>query len=497
MRSTNESSSSSFGVSFGTQGWGADASMSKANGHANSDSTTQNNTHINASNGATIVSGGDTNIVGANVNAKSVNADIGGNLNIASVQDTMKSDAHQESMSGGVSISQAGGGGSFSSQRGNASGSYAGVEEQSGIRAGDGGFSINVARNTDLKGAVIASDADASKNTLNTGTLTFSDIANHSDYSASISGFSAGGSMGAPARGTGTTSRSNSGGFTPMLSQSENGSDDATTKSGIGAGTINITDKDHQVQDIASLNRDTSNTNGTVAKLPDVQNLLDKQGDMMNAASAAGQAVATQIGAIAGAKRDAAKKAAEQAARDGNPQLAAQYKAEAALWDEGGKYRIVMHIAGGAVVAGLGGGSIGSAAQGAAGAGISAAAARKLNELSQDIAASGPTGNANADKALGNILANVLATGAGAAAGGGAGAAAASSTDLYNRQLHPDERKWAKDNAGKFAEFYKDQTGQSITADQAQQMLLASGYRARARSEKFPAIKPVMPDTAY
>ncbi|GJH25511.1 hypothetical protein CBA19CS42_13365 [Caballeronia novacaledonica] len=230
MRSTNESSSSSFGVSFGTQGWGADASMSKANGHANSDSTTQNNTHINASNGATIVSGGDTNIVGANVNAKSVNADIGGNLNIASVQDTMKSDAHQESMSGGVSISQAGGGGSFSSQRGNASGSYAGVEEQSGIRAGDGGFSINVARNTDLKGAVIGSDADASKNALNTGTLTFSDIANHSDYSASSSGFSAGGSVGAPARGTGTISRGNSGGFTPMLSQSESGSDDATTR---------------------------------------------------------------------------------------------------------------------------------------------------------------------------------------------------------------------------------------------------------------------------
>lgn len=51
------------------------------------------------------------------------------------------------------------------------------------------------------------------------------------------------------------------------------------------------------------------------------------------------------------------------------------------------------------------------------------------------------------------------------------------SNDLYNRQLHPDERQWAKDNASKFAQFYEDQTGQSITADQAQQMLLASGYR--------------------
>lgn len=34
-----------------------------------------------------------------------------------------------------------------------------------------------------------------------------------------------------------------------------------------------------------------------------------------------------------------------------------------------------------------------------------------------------------------------------------------------------------KDNASKFAQFYEDQTGQTITADQAQQMLLASGYR--------------------
>ncbi|SEA11173.1 hypothetical protein [Paraburkholderia sartisoli] len=48
---------------------------------------------------------------------------------------------------------------------------------------------------------------------------------------------------------------------------------------------------------------------------------------------------------------------------------------------------------------------------------------------------------------------------------------------MYNRQLHPDERQWAKDNAKQFAQFYEDKTGQSITADQAQNMLLANGYR--------------------
>ena len=49
--------------------------------------------------------------------------------------------------------------------------------------------------------------------------------------------------------------------------------------------------------------------------------------------------------------------------------------------------------------------------------------------------------------------------------------------DLYNRQLNPDERKWAKDNAGKFAQIYADKTGMVLTADEAQQMLLATGYR--------------------
>ncbi|MEN8506292.1 hypothetical protein ABFP44_32160 [Paraburkholderia terricola] len=69
------------------------------------------------------------------------------------------------------SISQGGGSASFSSQRGSANANYAAVSEQSGIQAGSGGFDVDVKRNTDLKAAYIASDADPSKNTLTTGTL--------------------------------------------------------------------------------------------------------------------------------------------------------------------------------------------------------------------------------------------------------------------------------------------------------------------------------------
>ncbi|SDH17420.1 filamentous hemagglutinin [Paraburkholderia steynii] len=432
-RSTNQSSSASVGVSYGTQGFGVDASASKAHGNANSDATMQNNTHVTAANTATIISGGDTNIIGANVNGAQVNADVGGNLNIASVQDTMASNAHQESMGGGFSISQGGGSASFSSQHGNASGNYAGVNEQAGIHAGDGGFNVNVKGNTDLKGAIIASDADASKNNLSTGTLTYSDIQNQSSYNAHSSGFSAGattGDGGSNYSTHGPTSGKNAGGGAPMLSQNDSGSDSATTRSGISAGTINVTDSAHQTQDVASLNRDTSNTNGTVAKLPDVNNLLNNQADMMAAASAAGEAVSRRVGDFADSKYKEAKDAGDQAGMD--------------AWKEGGTARAEMQAAGGALVAGLAGGN---ALGGAAGAGIASIAAGKLNELSGAIAGSNPTGNAGMNEALGNIVANAIATGAGAAVGGGAGAFSGYNVDRYNRQLHVDQYALAKKDA--------------------------------------------------
>jgi filamentous hemagglutinin len=423
-RSTNQSSSASVGVSYGTQGWGVDAAMSKAHGDANSDAAMQNNTHVSAANTATIISGGDTNIIGANVNGRQVNADVGGNLNIASVQDTMSSSAHQESTGGGFSISQGGGSASFSHTNANASGSYAGVNEQAGIQAGDGGFNISVKGNTDLKGAVIASDADASKNTLSTGTLTYSDIQNSSSYSAHTGGISGGvtaGDGGSNYTTHGNTSGKNTGGGAPMLSQNDSGSDSATTRSGISAGTVSVTDAAHQTQDIASLNRDTSNTNGTVAKLPDVNNLLDRQADMMAAASAAGEAVSRRIGDFANSKFKAARDNGDQVGMD--------------AWKEGGTARAEMQAAGAALVTGLAGGN---AIGGAAGAGIASIAGGRLNELSGAIAGSNPTGNADMNMALGNIVANAIATSAGAAVGGDAGAFEGYNTDRFNRQLNVD-----------------------------------------------------------
>jgi filamentous hemagglutinin len=428
-RSTNESKSSGVGVSIGTNGVGIDASMSKASGSANSDSQWSNNTHVNAANNATIISGGDTNLIGANVNGKSVSMDVGGDLNIASIQDTTKSDAHQKSSGGGIAISQGGASGSFSTQQGNANSNFAGVTEQSGIHAGTDGFAINVKGNTDLKGGVIASDATADKNTLTTGTLTFSDIQNNSSYDAKSSGVSGGvstGDSGNTYATHGNTSGSNTGGISPMLIQNDSGNDSATTRSAISAGTINVTDQGNQKQEVASLSRDTSNTNGTVAKTPNMNDLLNRQADMMSAASAAGEAVARRIGDYADA----------QAKATGDP-----------AWAEGGHSRAEMQAAGAALIGGLGGG-VASAAGSVAGAGLASLAAGQLNTLSDSIASSSPTGNADMDRTLGNIVANVIATGAGAAVGGGdAGAFAGYNVDRFNRQLHPDEYVMAKKDA--------------------------------------------------
>ncbi|MBU9581097.1 hypothetical protein KTE26_21930, partial [Ralstonia mannitolilytica] len=330
---------------------------------------------------------------------------------------------------------------SFSHSSGSASGSYAGVNEQSGIQAGSGGFDINVKGNTDLKGAVIASTATPDKNQLTTGTLTFSDIQNHSDYNASSSGFSLSGSLGNGGnnykKAEDSKSRNVAGGA-PMLSQNESGSESATTRSAISQGTITITDKANQKQDVASLSRDTAGTNGTVSKTPDLQNILNNQADMMSAAQAAGQAVAQRIGDYADGKKAAADAAAKQAAKDGNSELAAQYQQEADSWKEGGLNRAAMQAAGSALVSGLGGGN---ALAGAAGGGAASLAAGRLNDLAGSIASSSPTGNKNVDEALGNIVSNALATAVGGAVGGNAGAFSGYNVDRFNRQLHPEDAK--------------------------------------------------------
>ncbi|ESJ26718.1 filamentous hemagglutinin [Cupriavidus sp. HPC(L)] len=456
--STNKSSSGSIGISYGAQGFGVSASASKAKGNSDSVSTTQVNSHISGTDSVAIVSGGDTNILGGVVTGGKVAANVGGDLNLQSRQDTEEVHARQESKGGGFSISQGGGSASFSASKGKADGSYANVTEQTAIRAGDGGFDITVKGNTDLDGAVISSTATADKNSLTTGTLSWNDVRNHSDFSATSFGLSAGGAFGGPVgqSKSGPTSGKNTGGISPMIPQSDSGSQEGLAKAGVSAGTITITDTANQKQDVATLNRDTASTNSTVGKNPDLANVLSEQADMMAAAQAAGEAVARTVGDIANSKQKDAQlalKKAEQAYQedpsDANRAAIAEAQAAVDGWKEGGQYRAALHSAGGALIAGIGGGS---ALAGAAGAGLSSLAAPKLAELGNTVAGSIGTGNADLNEALGNLAANIASGGLGAAVGGGTGAATGANVDRFNRQLHPSEYEFAKKNARVVAE---------------------------------------------
>jgi filamentous hemagglutinin len=187
---------------------------------------------------------------------------------------------------GSLLMGKMGGSASYSSSRTNSN--YASVMEQSGVKAGDGGFQINVRGNTDLKGAVIASSGQAvadNKNRLTTQTLTQSDIKNTAEYDAQSVGVGIGYSTGksnpvgrdqqgnaqtggARVPGADLPTTGKDGGFsaTPPVVMGAGGSSSSVTRSGISGGNITITDEKKQQeltgksaeQTVASVNRDVS-----------------------------------------------------------------------------------------------------------------------------------------------------------------------------------------------------------------------------------------------
>ncbi|WP_011296283.1 hemagglutinin repeat-containing protein [Cupriavidus necator] len=456
--STNKSSSVSVGVSVGTTGYGVSASGSMAKGNSDSTGTSQANSHVRGSESVTIVSENDTNILGGTVSGGHVAMDVGGNLNLASRQDTQQMHADQQSASGGVSFSTMGGfSGNASYMQGKANGSYANVGEQTGVYAGQGGFDINVKGNTDLKGAVIASDATKDRNNLSTGTLTYSDLQNHSGYSATSVGTSVGTSPSA---------------MSPMIPQHKSQSENGVAQSAIADGAITIKDQAKQSQDVAGLKRDTTSTNSQVGNNPNLKNVLDSQADTMAAAQAAGAAVARTVGDIAQSKQDDAQKRMETAGQalkqDPSPENQAAFdaaKADYEGWNEGGQYRAGLQAAGGALIGGLGGGSALTAAGGAAGAGAASLAATKLEDVANNVSKAVGSDNPVLNQAIGNLVSSVAAGGLGALVGGVAGAATGANVDIYNRQLHPDEQTLANRlSAASGGKYTPQQVGDAMRA---------------------------------
>ncbi|SEJ60669.1 hemagglutinin repeat-containing protein [Achromobacter sp. NFACC18-2] len=303
QKTDGKSSSASIGVGFsigGTQNGfsinlGAGGSKSKSNG----EDLTWNNTHVQAGNVLTMNSGGDTVLRGAQVSADRILATVGGDLTVESLQDISSYTARDRSV--GVQVSLCippicYGASSVSGNYGNTkiNSQYASVTEQSGLWAGDGGFQLDVAKNTGLIGGVIASSDKAvagGKNVLITGTLTNRDVENHASYDGQSiqlgGGVSLGGGnddgkdksnigtdgKGEIAGGSKATPNSNlpsSNGVSmgaPVVAGAS-GEASSPTLSGISGGTIVIADEAGQkaltgqtvAEVIAGLNRDTKDT---------------------------------------------------------------------------------------------------------------------------------------------------------------------------------------------------------------------------------------------
>jgi len=280
--SENEASSAGIGVSFSPQGLsGLSLSASKAQGNSKENASTYTPTEIAAKDALQIESGKDTNILGSTVQGDKVTAKIGGNLNIETLQE--KETYEEKNTSAGFDLSWDIRSGKFSkptfglsASRGTIDSHYRSARGQSGIFAGKGGFDIYVEKNTDLKGAVIASEADAGKNRLSTGTFSFSDLENGADYSAK--------SIGAEYHHYGSYDKMsrqeknkvyNTIGLSPNLSMPAKGDANSTTTSAVAPGTIDI--RKNPTQDISALNRDTNNALNELGRIFDKQKIEEQQ----------------------------------------------------------------------------------------------------------------------------------------------------------------------------------------------------------------------------
>ncbi|CUJ44435.1 Filamentous hemagglutinin [Achromobacter ruhlandii] len=480
QRTDSKSSSASIGIGYSTggqqNGFTLELGASLGRGKAEGKDESWTNSHVSAGKVLAIQSGGDTTLKGATGEANQVIASVGGDLLLGSLQDSSQYASSNKSAGFGVSLCippYCVGSSSVSANAstGKINSNFQSVTEQTGLRAGDGGFQIDVQKNTKLIGSVIASSDRAIANGLNqlgTGTLVTEDIGNRARYSGSQvsigGGFGFGGGKGADT-GLGTSKDGNvaggasnqhgssiatdGNGFgmgTPVVVAAR-GSDGSTTRSAIGAGAIVIRDEAAQqdltgmtaVQTVAALNRDTSSDT-----LNALQPIFDKE--KIEAGFEIASEAQRQVGQFLTTRAKEAK--ALEDALDKEPegerrkQLELAY-ADAKKWQPGGENRRWLTAIVGAVSGNV---------MGAAGDVVRAAAVNYLQGLGatqvKELVAqmeTGPKGEA-ARAALHAIVACAGAASTGAscsagALGAGVGSVLNALLDEDGKKLNPIEKE--------------------------------------------------------
>ena len=344
--------SGSIGAFLSKGGYGIGASYGKGKGQTEETTLTHTPSDITAKNTVALSGGNDTTIKGGIIKGNKVTADIGRNLSIESEQD--KKNYKETSKTSGLSISYTPGSAvTVSGGKGktNTDSTYESVTKQAGIYAGKEGYDIQVKNNTRLKGAVIDSKAPAEKNKLTTGTLAWENIDNKAEYKTGGHGISYNGKIGRGDKNDPLDSQTNNRYGKDAITGQRNGMNKITptiygskiplnergilntpipsvkgkagtiTKSAVAKGTITITDKENQKQDIEKLNRNTEDSLNKLkeifdkTKVEERKQLLEELGIVGNRAiheiashngwkdgSAEKVALHGMLGAITGAK---------------------------------------------------------------------------------------------------------------------------------------------------------------------------------------------------
>ncbi|MCT4701376.1 hemagglutinin repeat-containing protein [Enterobacteriaceae bacterium H20N1] len=430
------------GIGVGSGGWGISvfANGNSAHGKDKGNGTDWTETTIDSGKTVTIKSGNDTVLDGALVNGNKIVADVGHDLLMSSQQDNNDYDSKQTSVAGGGSFT-------FGSMSGSAYMSvsqdkmksrFDSVAEQTGLYAGDGGFDITVGNHTQLDGAVIASTATADKNSLDTGTLGFSDIHNEADFKTEHVGgaFNTGGSI----AGQFASNAANA-----LLAGGGNkGHAEGTTQAAVADGTVTIRDKDNQKQDVADLSRDTEHANDSISpifdkekeqkRLQEIQLIAEIGSQAADIARTQGEILATNAGKAELAKegiKEPEKGASKEAWADYNKALTQTdgYKAAQQEWGTGSAIQQGMQAAT-AAIQGLAGGNIAQA--------ISGAAAPYLAEQIHKLTEGNQEAKAMAHAVVGAVTS--YAAGNSALAGAAGAVSGELMAQLVMKQLYPGKK---------------------------------------------------------
>ena len=409
-RSENKNTGWSVGVFAGANGnsygIGVEGSVQVGKGHENSDSVTQRNSYLNAEE-TVIKTGKDANFKGAVVKTDRLEADIQGNLNLESRQDSNHYDSKQTQAGAGFSVAIYGSGSSASANysQNKAKVNYAQVEEQTGFHVGKGGMDVKVAGNTHLAGSVIDSEAAQDKNHFKTKSLTHTDIENHSEVE--VKSVSAGLST--------DMAQNAKNAMAAAASALGNKHESATsqTQSAIGS---NIQIDTETPENLTALSRDTQNANHKV-KAFDHNEVKEQQ----EAAQVAGELFAKVTG-------DLAKKFE---------------------FEEGSQEKIVMHALAGALAAKMSDGNVATgAAAGASSEWLNTYVTDYLNEQAKDLKLDAGQ-KEKLKQAAQQMTALAIGAAAGAVTGGSSetmkqGALTSYNAETYNRQLHQNEKERIK-----------------------------------------------------